>query len=256
MSEKSIHSHKKAQEAQTRSQNPLCFLCLFVVLLTAVTSAPAQSRCEVGVQAPPVGFWTWTAGTHVKVYVVNHDFSPDDIPSLLAPLKNWNAVSETTGSRVKFEYIGPKASPQYCENCLTIARGVVFEKKQRHLTELRAYSARNDRLTTWATIVVDFTLTNRAALTDAIAHELGHSFGLRDCYSCKTKSTVMNQFGPVNVANNVSGPTTCDVAQVKSTYLQLALQASRTTPPKQIAPDEGEEPVHDDTPIVVPKHNP
>ena len=204
-------------------------------------------------QAPPVGFWTWTAGSQVRVYVVERDFNPDEIPSLLAPLKNWNAVSNTTGSQVTFEYIGPRTSPQYCENCLTITRGLVFDKKERHLTELRAFSARNDRRLTWATIVVDFALTNRKALTDAVAHELGHSFGLRDCYSCKARSTVMNQFGPVNVANEVPGPTTCDVAQVKSTYKQLALQASRTPQPKKIAADEGEEPVDDDTPIVVPK---
>lgn len=225
-------------------------IALLFILLAAAASTPAQSRCAAGVQAPPVGFWTWTAGTQVRVYVVERDFQPEDLPSLIAPLENWNAVSETTGSRVNFKYIGPKASPQHCENCLTITRGPVFDKKQRHLTELRAYSARNDRLVTWATIVVDFTLTNRKALTDAVAHELGHSFGLRDCYSCKAGSTVMNQFGRVNTANEVPGPTTCDVAQVKSTYKQLALQVTR---PKKIEIDEGEEPVDDDTPIVVPK---
>lgn len=190
----------------------------------------------------------------MQVYVAERDFQPEELPSLLAPLENWNAVSETTGSRVNFKYIGPKPPPQNCENCLTITRGAVFDKKKRHLTELRAYSARNDRLMTSATIVVDFTLTNSTALTDAIAHELGHSFGLRDCYSCKKKSTVMNQFG-VNTANEVPGPTTCDAAQVKSTYIQLALQASRTSQPKNIE-DEGEEPVEDDTPIVVPKPKP
>lgn len=191
----------------------------------------------------------------MQVYVAERDFQPEELPSLLAPLENWNAVSETTGSRVNFKYIGSKASPQDCQNCLTIARGAVFDKKKRHLTELRAYSARNDRLMTSATIVVDFTLTNRTALADAIAHELGHSFGLRDCYSCKKKSTVMNQFGRVNTANEVPGPTTCDVAQVKSTYQQLVLQASRTSQPKKLE-DEGEEPVDDDTPIVVPKPRP
>ena len=30
--------------------------------------------------------------------------------------------------------------------------------------------------------------------TNALAHELGHSFGLLDCYSCKTQSTVMIRF--------------------------------------------------------------
>jgi hypothetical protein len=205
------------------------------------------------VQAPPVGFWTWATGTEVRVFGVEDDFKPEEIQSLLAPLKNWNAVSETTGSRVRFEYSGLRASPQYCENCLTLSRGPVFKTQERHLTELRAYSARNDGVLTWATVVVDFSLTNHQARTDAVAHELGHSFGLRDCYTCKAKSTVMNQFGPVNVPNEMPGPTACDVTQVKSTYKQLAPQARRTAQPKSVITDEGEEPVDDDTPIIVPR---
>ena len=119
---------------------------LLLVLLAAATVAPAQSRSEVGVQAPPVG--------------------------------------------------------------------VVFEKKQRRLTRLRGYSPRNDRLPAWTTIIVDFTFTNREALTGSMGHELSHSLH----------------------------------------YKQLSLPASRrTSPPKKIAIDEGEEPVDDDTPIVIPK---
>jgi hypothetical protein len=226
---------------------------LVIVLATWVQLWAQTKRCEVGVQAPPIGFWTWSTGSQVKVYVVESDFQPGEVSFLLTPLASWNAVSELTGSRVKFEYAGAVTSARYCENCLTIERGVVFDKQQRHLTELRAYSARGDRTLSWASILIDPALTNPKALTDAVAHELGHNFGLLDCYSCKAKTTVMNQFGPINVANEMPAPTACDVAQVKLAYKQLTLNTNRAPIAKKIIEDEGEEPVDDDSPIVVPK---
>ena len=224
---------------------------LVIILATWVQIWAQTKRCDVGVKAPPIGFWTWPTGTQVRVYVVESDFKPGEVSFLLAPLASWNAVSETTGSRVSFEYSGVVTSAPHCENCLTIERGLVFDKQRRHLTELRAHGSRGDRTLSWASIVIDPALTNPKALTDAVVHELGHNFGLLDCYSCKTRATVMSQFGEVNVANDMPAPTTCDVAQVKAAYKQLALN------PKPIArntvEDEGEEPVDDDTPIVVPK---
>lgn len=226
---------------------------VFVLLmcLSAVSPLAAQSSsCKVGVAAAPVGFWTWAPESKVSVYIVESDFKSNELEYLLAPLSPWNAVSETTGSKVKFEYKGFVNRPLYCENCLTIVRGPVFDKSQRHLTELRTYSAARNRIMTWATIVIDPLLTNPKTLTNALVHELGHSFGLLDCYSCKQESTVMLQFKSVNVSNNMDRPSACDVVQVKLAYQTLAAQLKRVTQ-SPVVVDEGEEPVDDDTPVVI-----
>jgi hypothetical protein len=226
---------------------------VLLMVLAAVSSLAAQSlSCKVGVGAAPVGFWSWAPESKISVYVAESDFKPDELEYLLAPLSPWNAVSETTGSRVEFEYKGLVNGPRYCENCVTIVRGTVFDKSKRHLTELRTYSAARNRIMTWASIVIDPLLTNPKALTNALVHELGHSFGLLDCYSCKQGSTVMIQFKSLNVSNDMDRPSACDVAQVKLAYQTLAAQLKRARQTSLVA-DEGEEPADDDTPVVIRK---
>ena len=156
-----------------------------MICLTAFRAAEAQTicaPCKPSANAAASGFFSWTPGSTVDVYVAASDFTPDEIEFLLAPVANWNAVSSET-------------------------------------------------------------------LTNAVAHELGHSFGLLDCYSCKDKTTVMNQFKNVNTSNHMNGPTACDVAQVKSAYRAHANHAAQ----KKIVVEEGAEPVDDDTPIVLRK---
>jgi hypothetical protein len=227
-------------------------LCLAMLMLCCVAGA-AQSKstiapCKVGVQAPAVGFWTWAPGVHVKVYIRMSDFTSTELPYLLTALSNWDAAHDESGSGVRFEYQGNTAEPMLCENCLTMIRGQVFNKRTRHATELRAYSAQANQVITYATIVVDPSLTTPKALTNSIAHELGHNFGLLDCYTCKERSTVMNQFRVMNTANGMEAPTACDLAQVKEAYLELR-QHPRISP-VALPDDDGEEPVDDDTPIV------
>jgi hypothetical protein len=212
----------------------------------------APPPCQVGRQAPPIGFWTWAANTHVKVFVRSADFKPEEIPYLLASLETWNGVSDLTSSRVKFEYQGSTKVELSCESCLTVIRGPVFDKAKRHATELKAYSLHHDQIINYALIVVDPILTNLKAMRDAMAHELGHNLGLLDCFTCKQKSTLMNQFKELNVPNNVSAPTSCDVAQVRLAYQELKVRIG-PSPPARRSIDQGEEPVDDDTPIVVPK---
>jgi hypothetical protein len=131
-------------------------------------------------------------------------------------------------------------------------RGRVYDKSTRHVTQLRTYSVGGDRIMAWAHIVIDVSLTNRDALTNAVAHELGHSFGLLDCYTCKSKTTVMIQFKEINTSNGMTGPTECDVEQVRAAFRELAARM-RPEPKQETAEDEGEEPVDDDTPMVVKK---
>lgn len=231
-------------------------LLLLIVGLGLSDANPQTERslvpCRVGQQAPPIGFWTWAANAHVKVYIVSADFATEQIPYLLTALLNWNSASELTGSGVKLEYQGSTTQQLFCENCLTVMRGAVFDRTRRHATELRAFSVRHDQIISYAAIVIDPELTNPKALLDAVAHELGHNFGLLDCYTCKKKSTLMNQFKAMNVTNNMAGPTPCDIAQVREAYKELRVHV-RPSPPNRNLIDEGEEPVDDDTPIVIPK---
>ena len=142
----------------------------------------ASRGCKVGVQAPAYGFWTWAPNSEVKIYILAADFRESEIPYLLAPLQTWNAVAAATTAGVKFVYEGPVSAPRHCINCLTIMRGQVFDKTHRHATELQAYSAHQDQIMTFASIVIDPVITNLDALSNAVAHELGHNFGLLDCY--------------------------------------------------------------------------
>jgi len=43
-----------------------------------------------------------------------------------------------------------------------------------------------------------------------MAHELGHSLGLMDCYECSRKSTAMGLLKAANEPNGIEGPTPCD----------------------------------------------
>jgi hypothetical protein len=232
-------------------KNLLSATVLSFFLITTTTTL-AQSPCKVGVQAPPVGFSSWAPGSEIKVYVLENNFADDELPFLLRALDAWNAALPLTESKVRFEYKGVRAGQLYCENCLTIRRAPVFDKSNRHLATLRASSGTPNQTITWANITIDPLLTNARTLTNAVVHELGHSFGLLDCYSCLARSTVMIKFKGINVPNEMNAPSECDLAQVKAIYQSLA-QLKSKRPAKPLVVDEGEEPTEDDTPIVVPK---
>ena len=76
---------------------------------------------------------------------------------------------------------------------MTIIRGAVYDKKSRHLAMLEAHSLRNNQLIDYALVIVDFSVNRPEVLTNVVAHELGHSLGLLDCYQCNRKSPAQDR---------------------------------------------------------------
>jgi len=249
-----------AYEGRTRgSRLARASHAIALLMLVSVFGSPAfpqnarpASTCSVGVRAPAFGFWNWRYDSRVKVYILAADFKREEIPYLLTPLLRWDAEWQSNGSGVRLDYAGLTDKRQDCQNCLTIMRAPVFNKKTRHGSEFHAYSEQNTQLVTYAAILIDPALTNLKALTNAVAHEVGHSFGLLDCYDCKDHSTVMNKLKSMNASNSMDGPTSCDTAQVRAAYQQLRIRVGPAPVEMNTPVDDGEEPVEDDTPIVVP----
>lgn len=229
------------------------FWFAMLVLVTGLTGkSQAQtnvSDCKVGSRAAATGFWTWQPDVRVYVYVLQTDFSNDEIPFLIKPIQLWDAVSDATESKVRLTYAGTTLTPLECENCLTISRGNVHNEKTRHGSEIRAFGIDGTRIIHHASIVIDPRMKTTELLTNAMAHEIGHSFGLQDCYDCKGRSTVMLKFGGFSASNGMEGPTGCDVVQVRKAYGEL----KRRYRPAVVHEDEGEEGEVDDTPLVIPQ---
>lgn len=189
----------------------------------------------------------------MSVFILSAHFTREELPSLLAPFQSWNAVADATTSRVTLTYAGDVKAPQECDNCLTIMRGKAFDQKNNHAARLYAYGVQPEHIIRYAIIVVDPRITNLRVLRNAIAHELGHNFGLLECYSCRDRSTVMNA---VNVSNGLEAPSGCDIAQVKAAYAEVRRCGWAPRHTAKVPVDEGEEPVEDDTPLVIPATQP
>jgi hypothetical protein len=228
----------------------LLFMVTWVMAVRGHTQADGStvSNCKIGSRSAGVGFWTWEPGSHVQVYVLQNSFTSDELPYLTKAVERWDAVGEFTGSRVRITYAGTTVTSRECENCVTILRGRIYNQKTHHGGEIKAYGVVGTQIIKYATITID-PKVNNSKLSHAVAHEVGHSFGLLDCYTCKRGSTVMRQFAALSFSD-IAGPTPCDVAQVRKAYEALAL---RPAPVAVVPEDKGEEPVPDDTPLVVPE---
>jgi hypothetical protein len=136
-----------------------------------------------------------------------------------------------------------------------VTRGNVYDKKTKHLAHLEAHSLHSNQLIDYALVVVDFRVKNLGVLTNVMAHEIGHSLGLLDCYECSSKTTAMGLLRTAGETNGIEGPTPCDKSAVLAAYAALALQVGPAPKVLRINPvlsDEGEEPEPDDIPFVRP----
>jgi hypothetical protein len=157
----------------------------------------------------------------VNVYLRQPDFSEAEIPTLMVALKNWDQSAAENGSNVHFVFRSLSREAKLGLGDLSIIRGQTYDKKLKHLARLEAYSLGNNQLIDCALIIVDPRVKHTKSLINTIAHEVGHSLGLLDCYRCKEKSTAMGLISTADGPHGIEGPTTCDKMQVLAGYQEL-----------------------------------
>lgn len=227
----------------------------------ATTSGMALAApCVAGRTAAAVGFWTWPRGTQVSVYLREPDFAAADIAGVSVALKNWDAAAIEDGSQVHFSSRGLTSKTKTAQGDMTLVRAEIYQKKGlRHLALLQAAGVANDQLIDHALVIVDIAVKDPAVLANVMAHEIGHSLGLLDCYECHGGSTAMGLLKSAKEPNGIEGPTACDKKAVLEAYEGLSLRVARSLAALQPveAIDQGEEAEEDDTPIkpglIVPR---
>ena len=115
------------------------------------------------------------------------------------------------------------------------------------MARLEAHSLRSDQLIDWAEILVDPRVKDGKVLTNVVAHEIGHSLGLLDCYHCQSGTTAMGLIKSAEESNGIEGPTSCDRSAVLAAYQQLKHHAGRRHYRKPRVKDDPK----DNTPIVL-----
>lgn len=212
-----------------------------------------NDTCVSGRSAAPVGFWAWPSNTQVNVFLRQPDFSEAEAPAVRIAIDNWDLAAKENGSNVRFIFRGLTAETRTTGSDLTIVRGNIYDPKIKHLALLQAHSLRNDQLIDHALVIVDVTVDNNEVLTNVIAHELGHSLGLLDCYKCRKQTTAMGLLKTAHEPNGIAGPTNCDTNAVRLAYHELK-QHVRPSPQAlalaRAKVDPGAEPEEDDSPVV------
>lgn len=196
-----------------------------VVVYARQVESP-MAPCVVGRTAPPVGFWTWPAHTLVNIYLREPDFSKSDVSAVSVAVQNWDSTATGNGSNVRFVFQGLTRETRTGQGEVTIIRQGIFDKNRRERARLEAHSVQSDKFIDYALLLVDPSVRNSGALTNVVAHELGHSLGLLDCYKCKSRSTAMGLLKASDESNGIDGPTACDQREVMTAYQGLKPRSS------------------------------
>jgi hypothetical protein len=154
----------------------------------------------------------WPQGAEVTVYI-DPRYNTNEANAIKAAFTNWENSRGASGnsSDVTFNFTSTQGSGNYRFSVLKDDAPVAGVR-----AEVTNFSASQSRLQS-ATVKINPGVTNLMALTNAMAHEIGHTFGLGECETeseCRDDSTVMSKYNPVNGLNDTSwgrpSPSSCD----------------------------------------------
>jgi hypothetical protein len=128
--------------------------------------------------------------------------------------RNWenDGGDDGNGSGVTFTFTY-SATPVTGPGTFQVGYGEVRGASQ---AETLLQSKRSGLVSAWCT--VDARVTEPGAIANALAHEIGHTFGLAECDDCTAGSSVMTRFnGNYNdTTSGRNGPSACDNAAVRA----------------------------------------
>jgi len=186
----------------------------------ALMAAPKQ--CKQGKTSPDNLGWRWRTSKPVRVYYLKNSFSADEREALTRAVNNWNVALNEIGSRLRFITSGESESEVEEDASVWVMRGIPRGKDR--VGQIRFYSMSNGVMR--AVIIISPDVVALDALTSLMAHEIGHSVGLADCYGCKRGTTAMAAFKSDNKGNDVFEPSACDKYMVATGYaLETEAQA-------------------------------
>lgn len=158
--------------------------------------------------------WRWKQGTRVRVYYAKDSFNEAETKALARGANSWNNALSEMNSHIVFLADTESENATNNNASITVMRGI--PRGRERLGELRFHSISNGMIHMTITISPD--VTNLEAMTSLMAHELGHTLGLADCYDCRRGTTVMAAFKSNNQGNDVYEPSACDRYVVASGY--------------------------------------
>ena len=171
-------------------------------------------QCRLSKTSPASHAWHWRPDTLVKVYYLKNHFNGGEVDAFSRSISNWNSALREINSHIVFVVGGERESIATDDSSVTVMRGIPRGKER--LGEVKLYSMSNgvERII----MIINPIVTDSSALTSLMTHELGHSLGLADCYSCRRGTTTMAAFKDVNKGNDVYAPSVCDKYVVAAGY--------------------------------------
>jgi len=194
----------------------LLTLAFAFAAFSLLTLVPKLVTSQSGCTNPPTqgANTAWPPNAQVTVNI-SPGYSQAQRDALTAAFNNWqNSSGNTAGVTFTFTYNSTPitGANTYQVNSQTISGGQAE-------TGGTANGTNTQRSTAFTNI--DPRVTNLTALTQVMAHEIGHTFGLADCTNCAAGTSVMTLPPCCNFNDTTSGrtgPSTCDTASANQQY--------------------------------------
>lgn len=219
-----------------------CITACFYSLPINYHTAYAQTPCT----QPILGqSYTWPQNSDITVNISGAFGDPSSPNSLAGCIRqaflNWsNNPNTAAGVRYNFNF---NAAPSGGPNTIYVARTAppLDNGNQPQARVDPTFNTANTNLQA-AIVRVHPDVTNCVALGEAMAHEIGHMYGLADCptATCAAGTSTMTGYNNMNdVASGTTSPSDCDAERARQAASYNSATARAPQPRQETDPGYG-----------------